>query len=181
MEIIKTPIDGLYVIEPKVFTDERGAFFESFNLKLFQATIYSKAQFVQDNISTSKKNVIRGLHFQAPPFAQGKLVSVVQGKVLDVAVDLRKKSSTYGKHFSVELSFENKKMLWIPEGFAHGFAALENDTIFSYKCTNYYNKESEGSLIYNDPILNINWGINQEIISEKDKLAQPFSTFVSPF
>ncbi|MFP5470200.1 MAG: dTDP-4-dehydrorhamnose 3,5-epimerase [Bacteroidia bacterium] len=181
MEAISTPIEGLYIIKPRVFTDDRGAFFESFNLKTFQKITGTNVSFVQDNISTSNKNVVRGLHFQAPPFAQGKLVSVVKGKALDVAVDIRKKSPTYGQHYSIELSSENKLMFWIPEGFAHGFSALEDDTIFSYKCTNYYHKESEVSILYNDPKLNINWGVSQEILSEKDKLAQPFSTFVSPF
>jgi dTDP-4-dehydrorhamnose 3,5-epimerase len=181
MEAINTPIQGLLIIKPTVFSDERGAFFESFNLNEFQKVTNTNVTFIQDNISISKKNVVRGLHFQSPPYAQGKLVSVVKGSALDIAVDIRKNSPTYGQHFSIELSFENKLMFWIPEGFAHGFSALEDETIFSYKCTNYYNKTSEGSILYNDPLLNINWGVSQEILSEKDKLAQPFSTFVSPF
>jgi dTDP-4-dehydrorhamnose 3,5-epimerase len=181
MDVITTKIEGLLILKPKVFADNRGSFFESFNLKLFQEITNSNVSFVQDNISVSKKNVVRGLHFQAPPFAQGKLVSVLNGKALDVAVDIRKNSTTYGQHLAVELSFENGLMLWIPEGFAHGFSALEDNTIFSYKCTNYYHKPSEGAIIYNDPSLNINWGVSQEIVSEKDLQAQPFSTFVSPF
>jgi dTDP-4-dehydrorhamnose 3,5-epimerase len=181
MEAISTFIDGLFILKPRIFSDERGWFFESFNQKVFNELTNTSTNFVQDNQSCSKKNVIRGLHFQAPPYAQGKLVSVIKGKVIDVAVDIRKNSPTYGKHVSIELSSENKLMLWIPEGFAHGFVALEDDTIFSYKCTNYYNKESEGTLQWNDPDLQIDWTIDKEILSEKDKVAQPFATFVSPF
>lgn len=181
MEAISTFIDGLIILKPRVFSDERGWFFESFNQKVFNELTNTSTNFLQDNQSYSKKNVIRGLHFQAPPCAQGKLVSVIKGKVIDVAVDIRKNSPTYGKHVSIELSSENKLMLWIPEGFAHGFVALEDDTIFSYKCTNYYNKESEGTLQWNDPDLQIDWTIDKEILSEKDKVAQPFATFVSPF
>ena len=181
MEAISTFIDGLIILKPRVFSDERGWFFESFNQKLFNELSNTSTNFVQDNQSCSKKNVVRGLHFQAPPYAQGKLVSVIKGKVIDVAVDIRKNSPTYGKYVSIELSSENKLMLWIPEGFAHGFVALKDDTIFSYKCTNYYNKESEGTLQWNDPDLQIDWTIDKEILSEKDKVAQPFATFVSPF
>jgi dTDP-4-dehydrorhamnose 3,5-epimerase len=181
MEAISTFIEGLFILKPRIFSDERGWFFESFNQKVFNELTNTSTNFVQDNQSCSKKNVIRGLHFQAPPYAQGKLVSVIKGKVIDVAVDIRKNSPTYGKHVSIELSSENKLMLWIPEGFAHGFVALEDDTIFSYKCTNYYNKESEGTLQWNDPDLQIDWTIDKEILSEKDKVAQPFATFVSPF
>jgi dTDP-4-dehydrorhamnose 3,5-epimerase len=181
MEAISTFIDGLFILKPRIFSDERGWFFESFNQKVFNELSNTSTNFVQDNQSCSKKNVIRGLHFQAPPYAQGKLVSVIKGSVIDIALDIRKNSPTYGKHVSVELSSENKLMLWIPEGFAHGFVALEDDTIFSYKCTNYYNKESEGTLQWNDPDLQIDWTIDKEILSEKDKVAQPFATFVSPF
>jgi dTDP-4-dehydrorhamnose 3,5-epimerase len=181
MEAISTFIDGLFILKPRIFSDERGWFFESFNQKVFNELTNTSTNFVQDNQSCSKKNVIRGLHFQAPPYAQGKLVSVIKGSVIDVAVDIRKNSPTYGKHVSVELSSENKLMLWIPEGFAHGFVALEDDTIFSYKCTNYYSKESEGTLQWNDPDLQIDWTIDKEILSEKDKVAQPFATFVGPF
>jgi dTDP-4-dehydrorhamnose 3,5-epimerase len=181
MEAISTFIDGLFILKPRIFSDERGCFFESFNQKVFNELSNTSTNFVQDNQSCSKKNVIRGLHFQAPPYAQGKLVSVIKGSVIDIALDIRKNSPTYGKHVSVELSSENKLMLWIPEGFAHGFVALEDDTIFSYKCTNYYSKESEGTIQWNDPDLQIDWTIDKEILSEKDKVAQPFATFVSPF
>jgi dTDP-4-dehydrorhamnose 3,5-epimerase len=181
MEAISTSIDGLIILNPRIFYDERGWFFESFNQNVFNKLTNTSTNFVQDNQSCSKKNVVRGLHFQAPPYAQGKLVSVIKGRVIDIAVDIRKNSPTYGKYVSVELSSENKLMLWIPEGFAHGFVALEDDTIFSYKCTNYYSKESERTLQWNDPDLQIDWNIDKEILSEKDKVAQPFATFVSPF
>lgn len=181
MEVENTPIKDLLIIKPTVFSDNRGWFYESFNLKKFNDLVGTSINFVQDNLSFSKKNVIRGLHFQAPPFAQGKLVSVLQGKVLDIAVDLRKNSPTYGKHFSIELSSENKLMFWIPEGFAHGFSAMEDNTLFSYKCTNYYNKESEQTLQWNDPDLQIDWKVSPEILSEKDMVAQPFNSFLSPF
>src|SRR5690242_9825374 len=139
MKFTPLPLDGLILIEPALYQDSRGYFFESYNQKLFEQNGI-KLPFVQDNQSLSKKNVIRGLHFQEAPFEQGKLVSVIKGRVLDVAVDIRKSSSTFGKHVSVELSGENKKILWIPPGFAHGFSVLEDDTIFSYKCTNFYSK-----------------------------------------
>ena len=140
MDIIKTPIDGLLVIKPKVFGDDRGYFFESWSKDAF-AKNGLDLDFIQDNQSLSSKGVLRGLHFQNPPFAQGKLVRVIKGRVLDVAVDIRKESQTYGQYFSVELSEENKTIFWIPPGFAHGFIALEDDTIFTYKCTGVYNKE----------------------------------------
>ena len=136
---------------------------------------------MQDNESMSQKNVLRGLHFQAPPFAQGKLVRVMQGSVLDVAVDIRKTSPTYGEWKSVKLTQQNKWMYWIPPGFAHGFIALEDNTVFFYKCTNVYNKESEGSILWNDPTLNINWNIKNPVLTEKDKQAQLFEDFNSPF
>ncbi|HNY59093.1 MAG: dTDP-4-dehydrorhamnose 3,5-epimerase [Bacteroidales bacterium] len=181
MEIIKTEIQDLLTIKPRIFKDDRGYFFESYNFKNFRE-IGLNAVFVQDNESCSMKNVLRGLHFQKPPFSQGKLVRVIRGSVLDVAVDLRKKSSTYGKWASVVLSDKNKLMYWIPEGFAHGFLTLEDNTIFFYKCTNVYNPESELSLRWNDPTLNIDWGITgYPILSEKDKVAPLFSDFVSPF
>jgi dTDP-4-dehydrorhamnose 3,5-epimerase len=137
--------------------------------------------FLQDNESKSKKGVLRGLHFQAPPFGQGKLVRVMRGAVLDVAVDIRKTSPTYGKWDSIVLTSENKWMFWIPAGFAHGFVTLEDDTVFFYKCTNVYNKASEGSIIWNDPVLNINWGVTDPLISDKDKCSPGFSEFVSPY
>ncbi|MDR0971779.1 MAG: dTDP-4-dehydrorhamnose 3,5-epimerase [Bacteroidales bacterium] len=180
MKIIETKIEGLFVIEPDVFKDERGYFFEVYNQERF----FNKGMnmiFVQDNESKSKNNVLRGLHFQKPPFAQGKLVRVMQGRVLDVAVDLRKNSSTYGKYHAVELDAITKNMFYIPEGFAHGFLTLEDDTIFSYKCTNYYNKESEGSLLWNDETINIDWNTINPTISEKDKNAPLFKDFISPF
>jgi dTDP-4-dehydrorhamnose 3,5-epimerase len=180
MNLIKTPIKNLLVLEPKVFEDQRGYFFESFNKKKMEH-FGIKENFVQDNQSLSNKNVLRGLHFQAPPFAQGKLVRVIKGSVLDVAVDIRKDSQTYGHYFSIILSEENKKMFWIPPGFAHGFLTLEDQTIFSYKCSGDYNPSSEGSLIWNDPDLNIDWKVNMPLVSEKDQQAQLFSNFKSPF
>jgi dTDP-4-dehydrorhamnose 3,5-epimerase len=182
MVLTKCEIPGLLVIEPRVFADDRGVFYETFNeQKFLEATGLKSIHFYQDNESISKKNVLRGLHFQQPPFAQGKLVRVVQGKVIDIAVDLRKGSPTYGKHFSVELSSENKKQFWIPEGFAHGFVALEENTIFNYKCTNYYNPESERTIQWDDADLQIDWKISEPIVSEKDKKGLEFSTFVSEF
>lgn len=180
MEIIKTPLEGLLVIKPDVFEDDRGYFFESFNRDKF---LHSglKLDFVQDNESRSKKGVLRGLHFQAPPFAQGKLVRVMRGAVMDVAVDIRKNSPTYGKWDSIVLTGSNKLMYWIPVGFAHGFVTLEDDTIFFYKCTNVYNKPSEGSILWCDETLKINWGVDQPVISEKDRISPLFRDFVSPF
>ena len=167
MELIQTSIQGLALIQPDVFPDERGYFFESFQEEKFRA-LGIDARFVQDNESLSQKGVLRGLHFQRPPYAQGKLVRVVTGAVLDVAVDIRKSSPTYGQWVKAELSASNKLMMWIPEGFAHGFLVLEDNTIFQYKCTSYYNRESEGGIIWNDPDLAIDWGINDPIVSEKD-------------
>jgi dTDP-4-dehydrorhamnose 3,5-epimerase len=180
MEIIETGIKDLVVIKPKVFKDDRGYFFESFNRSKLDA-LGNDLEFVQDNQSLSQKDVLRGLHFQNPPYAQAKLVSVIQGSVLDVAVDIRKESPTYGKSFSIILDGIDKNQLFIPVGFAHGFKTLENNTIFFYKCTNYYNKESEGCLLWNDPDLNINWDIENPMLSEKDKIGQLFDTFVSNF
>ena len=180
MEIIKTQIPGLLKIKPDVFEDERGYFFESYNREKFvQAGINYK--FVQDNESKSQKGVLRGLHFQNPPHAQGKLVRVMKGAVLDVAVDIRKNSPTYGKWASIELSESNKMMYWIPPGFAHGFVTLENNTVFFYKCTNVYNKQSEGSIRWNDPDLNIDWKTKNPVLSEKDKIAPFFKDFESKF
>jgi len=179
MKIDKTFIDDLLVITPEVFGDDRGYFFESYNKKKLENLL--DVEFVQDNESRSQKNVLRGLHFQKAPFAQGKLVRVIKGSVLDVVVDLRKDSKTYGKHYKRILSDKNKEQLYIPKGFAHGFLVLEDETIFSYKCTNFYNKESEVALLWNDKALNINWQIENPIISEKDKLAKEFTNFISPF
>ena len=181
MEIIKTKIQDLLIVKPDVFEDERGYFFESFSKEKFKA-LGLDLDFVQDNESKSQKNVLRGLHFQKPPYAQGKLVRVVKGAVLDVAVDLRKDSATYGQWEIVELSEENKLMYWVPPGFAHGFLTLRDETVFTYKCTNVYNKESEGSLLWNDPTLNIDWGsIKDLILSEKDLQSPLFEHFNTPF
>ena len=181
MKFKESKLKGLFIIEPTIYLDSRGYFFESFNNKNFEENTGLKINFLQDNESKSQKNVLRGLHFQNNPFAQGKLVRVIQGSVLDVAVDIREKSDTYGKHIKKVLSAENKQMMYIPEGFAHGFVTLENNTIFSYKCTNYYNKEAEGCLLYNDSTLDIDWGVVSPILSEKDKLGKKFSSFVSKF
>lgn len=169
MNFIETKISGVYIIEPKVFKDERGYFFESFKQNEFEKHI-GKIDFVQDNESKSTFGVLRGLHYQLPPFAQSKLVRVLRGKVLDVVVDIRKNSPTFGKHVSVELSEENKRQLFIPRGFAHGFVSLSEEVVFSYKCDNYYNKESEASIVYNDKTLNIDWKIEEKdiITSSKD-------------
>jgi dTDP-4-dehydrorhamnose 3,5-epimerase len=180
MKIIETPLKGLYVIEPKVFKDERGYFYESYNQKMFQNAGITDI-FVQDNQSFSQKNVVRGLHFQSPPYAQAKLVRVIKGAVLDVVVDIRKNSPTYGKHYAVELTEENFLMLYIPVGFAHGFATLEDNTIFAYKCSNFYNKESEDTILWNDPDLKINWNVQNPILSEKDKNGKLFRDFISLF
>ena len=180
MQITTTPIPDLLIVQPKVFEDARGYFYESYSKSLFE--IHGiKEDFVQDNQSLSQAGVLRGLHFQNPPYAQGKLVRVIKGAILDVAVDIRKNSPTYGKHFLIELNEKNKTMLWIPAGFAHGFLTLEDDTIFSYKCTNYYNKASEGCIMWNDKDLEINWNIENPTLSEKDKLGTPFREFESHF
>ncbi|MBU2650763.1 MAG: dTDP-4-dehydrorhamnose 3,5-epimerase [Bacteroidetes bacterium] len=180
MEFITTDIIGLLIVKPKVFEDDRGYFFESFNRNRFLNNGID-VLFDQDNESRSQKNVLRGLHFQAPPFEQGKLVRVIRGSVLDVAVDIRKDSPTYGKWSSIVLTADNKLMYWIPPGFAHGFLSLEDQTVFSYKCTNVYNKDSEGSIRWNDPDLNINWGITNPVLSGKDQEAPLFKELNSPF
>jgi len=180
MEVTKTDIEGLLVLKPRIFEDDRGYFFESYNSILFKS-LGVNHNFMQDNESSSKKMVLRGLHFQSPPFAQGKLVRVVLGKVLDVAVDIRKNSSTYGKHFAIELSAENKTLFWIPPGFAHGFVSLEDNTIFSYKCTQVYDTASEQCLLWNDADININWGVSNPLVSAKDQEGVNFKNFVSPF
>ena len=180
MQVVKLPISGLLLFKPNIYKDERGYFFESWNEDLFKSNGVD-VSFVQDNQSFSHKNVLRGLHFQDPPYAQGKLVRVIQGSVIDVAVDIRKKSKTYGQYFSLELSSKNNYIFWIPPGFAHGFAALEDNTIFSYKCTNVYNKKSEGSLIWNDVNLNIDWGIDDPIVSSKDMNSISFNDLESQF
>lgn len=180
MEIVKTNISDLYIVKPTVFEDNRGYFFESYNKEAFLRNGIDQ-NFVQDNESKSAKGVLRGLHFQSPPFDQGKLVRVMHGAVLDVAVDIRKNSPTYGHWASVELNHDNKWMYWVPPGFAHGFVTLEDNTVFFYKCTNVYNKESEGSIRWNDPDLNIDWKIENPTLSEKDKVSPLFKEFISPF
>ncbi len=169
MPFISTPIQGLVIYEPMVFEDSRGFFFESFNEKIFSREGI-KSAFVQDNQSHSGYGVIRGLHYQLAPYAQSKLVRVLSGKILDVAVDIRKGSPTYGRHFAIELSAENKKQLYIPHGFAHGFSVLSQTADVLYKCDAFYNKESEGGIRYNDPVLQIDWKIpsGKELVSEKD-------------
>ena len=167
MKIIETAIEGVVIIEPRLFKDERGYFFESFSQREFEEKI-RKISFVQDNESKSSYGVLRGLHFQKPPYAQSKLVRVIKGAVLDVAVDIRKGSPTFGKHVAVELTEENHLQLFIPRGFAHGFSVLSQEVIFQYKCDNFYAPQSEGALAWDDSDLNINWRIptNQIILSE---------------
>ena len=180
MEVIETELNGLFVLKPKVFEDERGYFYESYNQNLFKLAGIN-FDFVQDNQSLSQKGVLRGLHFQNPPHAQGKLVRVITGSVYDVAVDIRKDSKTYGKWFGLELTEKNKWMMFVPPGFAHGFLTLENNTIFSYKCTNFYNKASEDCLLWNDKDLNIDWNFGKPLLSAKDLEGKPFKGFLSQF
>lgn len=180
MVVKETSIKDLLLIECKSFHDDRGYFFEAYNQRIWEQKGID-FKIAQTNISQSKKGVLRGLHLQNPPFAQQKLVRVLKGSVLDVAVDIRKGSPTYGKHFSCELSEYNKLALLIPEGFAHGFVSLENDTLFYYDCSQVYNKDSERSILWNDPAIDINWGIENPIISEKDAKATSFEDFRSEF
>jgi len=170
MIFTETKLKGCFIIEPKIFNDERGYFLESFNKERFNKGISQEVHFVQDNQSFSNKGVIRALHYQTGKYAQAKLVRVLSGTVLDVAVDLRKNSQTFGAHIAIELSGENKKQLFIPRGFGHGFAVLSNTAEFFYKCDNYYKKEAEGGIIYNDSSLKIDWGLakNEIMVSEKD-------------
>lgn len=180
MEIIKTDIEGVLILKPHIFGDARGYFYESYNKKLLSDLAPEIPEFVQDNQSYSTYGVVRGLHFQKAPYAQAKLVRVVSGKVLDVAVDLRAGSPTFGKHVSVELSGENHLQFFIPEGFAHGFSVLSHEVVFQYKCSFFYNKESEGGIIFNDPALGIDWGIPQKdmILSPKDKVHPTFAQYI---
>jgi dTDP-4-dehydrorhamnose 3,5-epimerase len=180
MNISKFDIEGPLLIEPRIFGDERGYFFESYHSEKYKHAGIPLL-FIQDNESKSSAGVLRGLHFQNPPFDQGKLVRVVKGKVMDIAVDIRKNSPTYGKHIAVELTEENKLQLWIPPGFAHGFLSLCDETIFVYKCTNVYNKESEDGILWNDEDLNINWGIENPIVSDKDLILQSFKDLNTKF
>ena len=182
MKTTTTPIEGLLIIEPRLFNDGRGYFYESYNKdKYTEAGIV--VDFIQDNQSFSQKGAVRGLHGQADPFAQGKLVRVIQGRVIDVALDIRKGSPTYGQHFSIELSGSNNLQFWIPPGFLHGFATLEDNTIFAYKVNNYYDKASEIGVLWNDKDLNIDWGMPQSeaLLSPKDEVLPLFSAFHSPF
>lgn len=171
MNVIKTDIEGVVVIEPKVFGDERGYFFESFNAERFFAETGIDVAFVQDNESRSKRGVLRGLHFQREPYAQAKLVRVVQGRVIDVAVDIRPGSPTFGKYVATELSGENHRQMFIPKGFAHGYVVLEDDTVFQYKCDEYYHPESEAGIAWNDPQIGIEWPLSEDeiILSNKDR------------
>ncbi len=175
------PIEGLYVIKPDVFGDKRGFFTELYNQKSFEEIGLGHLNFVQDNLSYSSQGIIRGLHFQAPPYAQGKLVTVLQGRVLDVAVDIRKGSPTYGEHFAIELDAEDITLFYIPPGFAHGFQVLSETCLFSYKCTDVYHKASEGGLLWNDPDLGIEWGEMAPLVSEKDQILPNLKDFFSPF
>ena len=176
MDVKETKLKGCFIIEPKVFEDERGYFYESFHQEVFKKEIGLDVDFVQENQSYSKQGVLRGLHYQKGKYAQAKLVRVIKGKILDVIVDIRPESKTYGEHISVELSAENKKQVFIPRGFAHGFVVLSNDAEFFYKCDNFYNPTSEGGIIYNDLTLNINWKLpkNELIISTKDAILPTF-------
>jgi len=171
LTITKTNIEGCIVIDPTIFEDDRGVFFESYNKKNLERYLGKEIDFVQDNHSISNKGVIRGLHYQKEPYSQIKLVRVIQGEVIDVVVDMRKNSKTFGEYFKIRLSGDNKKMLFVPGGLAHGFLALKDNTVFLYKCDQYYNKEAEGGIIYDDPDLGINWEFpkDQLILSEKDK------------
>ena len=173
MEVIKTEIDGVVIIEPRIFKDERGYFYESFSQREFEEKV-CRTTFVQDNQSKSSYGVLRGLHFQKPPYCQSKLVRCIKGAVLDVAVDIRKGSPTFGKYVAVELTGDNHRQFFVPRGFAHGFAVLSDEAVFQYKCDNFYNKESEGSVAWNDPQLGIDWRIPFEkvLLSEKDKLSK---------
>lgn len=183
MEVIRTEIEGVVIIEPRIFRDERGYFYESFSAKEFAEKVSPDTVFVQDNQSCSSYGVVRGLHFQKPPHAQAKLVRVIEGRVLDVAVDIRKGSPTYGKHVAVELTGENHRQLFIPRGFAHGFAVLSPTALFQYKCDSFYAPQSEGAVIWNDPALGIEWWIPAEdiILSEKDKRHPLLKDIEPPF
>lgn len=180
MKVEEGPIRGLLIIQPRVNRDDRGFFLELYS----QAKLSAKGlegSFLQDNLSRSRKNTVRGLHYQRPPFSQGKLVTVMEGEVLDVVVDLRKESSTYGSHFSIVLSAEQHNMLYVPEGFAHGFSVLSENCLFFYKCTQIYNRESEGGILWNDPQLAIDWRVEAPIVSDKDKQLPRLKDLMTPF
>lgn len=176
MNIIKTEIEGLVIVEPRIFRDDRGYFYESFSQREFEENV-CRTTFVQDNQSMSSYGVVRGLHFQKPPFCQSKLVRCINGAVLDVAVDIRKGSPTFGKYVAVELTEDNHRQFFVPRGFAHGFAVLSEVAVFQYKCDNYYNKESEGAIAWNDEQIAVDWRLPSEkvILSEKDKLSKPLA------
>jgi len=180
LKVTKSDISGLLIIQPNVFNDDRGYFFESYS-KLRYEEFGIPNEFVQDNISKSTKGTLRGLHYQVGEKAQGKLCQVIEGEVLDVAVDIRFNSPTFGKHFSLILNSETKFQLWIPTGFAHGFSVLSDEAIFSYKCTNYYSKEHERSILFNDPDLKIDWKVQQPIVSDKDLKADKFNEIERDF
>lgn len=180
MKIVTLPVKDAYLIEPVTYSDERGLFFETYN-KIFFESLDIKPEFIQDNQSISHKNILRGLHFQNPPFEQGKFVRVARGAVLDVIVDIRKSSPSFGQHYMVRLDDSNNLMLWIPPGFAHGFLSLENHTVFLYKVTNIYNKSSESGIRWNDPDLNINWQIENPLVSSRDANLSYFRNFMSEF
>jgi dTDP-4-dehydrorhamnose 3,5-epimerase len=183
MEVIKTEIEGVVIIEPRVFGDARGYFFESFNAREFAEKTGMQVNFVQDNESMSHYGVLRGLHFQQPPFAQSKLVRVVKGRVLDIAVDIRVGSPTYGKYVSVELTEDNHRQFFMSKGFAHGFSVLSDEVIFQYKCDEFYAPQSEGAIAWNDPDLAIDWQIHADkvLLSDKDKKHPFLRDFKSPF
>jgi dTDP-4-dehydrorhamnose 3,5-epimerase len=182
MKFIKTEILDVYIIEPSVFGDDRGYFLESFNLNKFEENV-CPIKFVQDNESKSSRGVLRGLHFQKPPYDQAKLVRCIEGKVMDVALDIRKGSPTYGKHVAVELSEENKRQLFVPRGFAHGFSVLSDSAVFAYKVDNTYAPEYDSGIRFDDPTLNIDWGLTngEVLLSQKDKNLVPFKDLNSPF
>ena len=182
MNVIKTDIEGVVIIEPRVFSDARGYFFESYNKEVFDREV-GRVDFVQDNESCSTRGVMRGLHFQRPPYAQAKLVRCVRGAVVDVAVDLRKGSPTYGRHVAVELTEENHRQFFIPRGFAHGFAVLSDVAVFQYKCDNYYHPEADGGISIVDPSLGIDWrmAIGEAILSDKDRRHPRLEEFETPF
>ena len=182
MEVIKTDIEGVVIIEPKIFGDSRGYFYESYSQRDFEEKV-GRVNFVQDNQSFSHYGVLRGLHFQNPPYTQSKLVRVIHGKVVDVAVDIRKGSPTYGKYVAVELTGENHRQFFIPKGFAHGFVVLSETALFQYKCDEFYHPEAEGAIMWNDPDLNIQWPISTAdvVLSEKDKHHPCLKDFESPF
>lgn len=177
MEVVHTALQGLLLLRPRIFGDQRGHFLETFNRARFDEATGLRHEFVQDNESLSCAHVLRGLHFQEAPHEQGKLVHVVRGAVLDVCVDIRPGSTTFGQHVKVSLSGTTKEMLWIPPGFAHGFVALENDTVFAYKCTGYYHPAAERTLLWNDPELNIDWGLEAPLVSPKDQVGMSFQAF----